>query len=306
MEIKELIQQFLDNLLIDRGMSQNTESGYATDLRDFQNFITQHEINDVKNITKQDILDFYKFLETLKLSRSTMQRRYSSLNQLFKFAIVRGIIKSNPMLTMRRIKKDKHLPKFLSQDEINKLLNVFIVPSKTTKSKQIQALRNRLIIEMLYSTGMRVSELCELPTKSVLFTEKNKNDYRFITIKGKGQKERVVPIREQVLPILSEYLSMIDKKQQFLFGVKNQHLTRRMVGYILKQASIKAGIEIGKVHPHIIRHSFATHLLQKGLDIREIQELLGHSNINTTAIYAEIADNEALTAVKKYHPLGKK
>ena len=162
---------------------------------------------------------------------------------------------------------------------------------------------------------MRVSELCSLQLKSVCFnTEKNKtsyndnNEYRFIVIKGKGQKERLVPLRTNVLDLLNKYISSETKKdQKYLFSSngKENHITRRTIENIIKDAALKACIEPSKVSPHTMRHSFATHLLQKGLDIREIQELLGHASINTTAIYAKINTKNRKEVLDKYHPFGK-
>ena len=155
----------------------------------------------------------------------------------------------------------------------------------------ILELRNRLIIEILYSTGMRVSELCSLPVKSVLFNKKEVGKYKFLTIKGKGQKERIVPLRTAIFPLLDNYIKQKVKKQhKYLFTStsKEGHITRRTIENIIKQSAMKAGLNPQKVSPHTIRHSFATHLLQNGLDIREIQELLGHTSIDTKSIYAKI------------------
>ena len=206
------------------------------------------------------------------------------------------------MLTMRRQKKEIKLPKFLTEEEIARIVSVY------SDTDDIKKFRNRLIIEMLYSTGMRVSELCGLPLKAVLVSKKEAvDDYKFITIRGKGQKERIVPLRKNVVLELQEYIKLTAKKgQKYLFdNDKNgAPITRRMVGMILKQAAILAGLNPEKVSPHKIRHSFATHLLQKGLDIREIQELLGHSSIDTTAIYAKIDTKKAKEVLEKYHPFG--
>ena len=307
MDISTSTTVFLDYLLLEKGLSQNTIDAYKNDLIEFTNFVKSKEKKkqiNILSINKQLVLDYYKTLNEKQFSKATLQRKYSSLNQFFKYLIKQKVIKQNPMLSMRRQKKEFKLPKFLSVMETEKLLSI-INPIESKKQ-----LRDRLILEMLYSTGMRVSELCELPLKSVLIkNQRNTNEYQFLTIKGKGQKERIVPLRANIFPLLQEYIiSLTNKKQKYLFSSfgKKTHIDRRTIVNIIKQVAIKAGIDPQKVSPHTMRHSFATHLLQKGLDIREIQELLGHASINTTAIYAKINTNTAKEVLKKHHPLGNK
>ena len=307
MDINHYITMFLDYLLLEKGLSQNTIDSYYNDLSDFQIAMKQQNIKKINDINKQTILTYYKYLDNKQFSKATLQRRYSALNQFFKYLIRQKLFTHNPMLTTRRHKKELALPKTLTQDEINKILLVY------SDNKNIKTLRNLLILEMLYSTGMRVSELCTLPIKSVLFNKNNNakinnDNYQFIIIKGKGQKERIVPLRAQVLPLLQKYINLTLKKgQKYLFQSygKNQHIDRRSIGNIIKTAALKAGLNPTYISPHTMRHSFATHLLQKGFDIREIQELLGHASIDTTTIYAKLNHNNAKEILEKYHPLGK-
>jgi len=298
------IEDFLNHILIEKGLSKNTFDSYKNDLEEFNFFLKSKKILSIDNIDKDLILNYYNLLERKKFSKSTLQRRYSSLNQFFKYLIKNKKIKENPMLSMHRQKKEIKLPKYLTESEIDKLLSV------NNDFNNIKVLRNRLILEMLYSTGMRVSELCSLPLKSVIFNNKeDNNDYIFLTIKGKGQKERIVPIRKQILPILDEYISLTSKKnQKYLFqsSGKNSFITRRTIENIIKQSAIKANLNPEKISPHTMRHSFATNLLQKGLDIREIQELLGHSSIDTTSIYTKINFKKSKEVLEKFHPLSKK
>ncbi len=290
MKVDIAIKTFLDYLLLEKGLAKNTIESYCNDLSEFRQFLVcNKKVNDITLISKQIILDYYSLLELKGFSNSTLQRRYSSINQMFIFFIKQKIIIENPMITMRRHKKDLKLPKFLTEEEIEKLLIVNNPKESLTK------LRNRLIIEMLYSTGMRVSELCSLTLKSLLFDKKAVRDYKFITIIGKGQKERIVPLKSSIIPLLNDYILLsTQKEQKYLFSSnsKEKHITRRTIENILKNAAISANIDPKKVSPHKIRHSFATHLLQKGLDIREIQELLGHSSIDTTEIYTKINNKE--------------
>ena len=303
-DLAKSITTFLDYLILEKGLSKNTIESYNADLQEFNDFAKKKKTQKIEDINKKIVLSYYELLDKKQLSKATLQRRYSALNQFFKFLIKREIITENPMLSMRRQKKEVRIPKFSTQEEISILLET---NSLNGNSREI---RNRLILEMLYSTGMRVSELCNLPIKSVIFNDKNFTDeYRFLTIKGKGQKERIVPLRASVLPILNDYIKTTKKEgQKYLFSSygKQQHIDRRTIENVIKQTAIACGINPDKVSPHVMRHSFATHLLQKGLDIREIQELLGHSSIDTTAIYAKINTNERREVLEKYHPLGEK
>ena len=300
--INKFVLQFLDYLLIEKGLSENTISSYKNDLTEFLQFLQKQKIKNIDEIDKKVILTYYSILEKKEFSKATLQRRYSALNQFFKHLIKNKIIQENPMLSMRRQKKEFKLPKFLTKNEMQKLLEI------NSAYGDILELRNRLIIEILYSTGMRVSELCSLPVKSVLFNKKEVGKYKFLTIKGKGQKERIVPLRTAIFPLLDNYIKQKVKKQhKYLFAStgKEGHITRRTIENIIKQSAMKAGLNPQKVSPHTIRHSFATHLLQNGLDIREIQELLGHTSIDTTSIYAKIDTSKARDVVLTYHPMAK-
>lgn len=261
MKVDKAIKLFLDYLLLEKGLAKNTISSYSNDLAEFQQFLVfQKKINDICLINKQVILDYYNLLDLKEFSSATLQRRYSSINQMFVFLIKRQIIVENPMITMRRHKKELKLPKFLTEEEIEKLLIA------NNPNESLNKLRNRLIIEMLYSTGMRVSELCSLPLKALLFNKKEVKDYKFITIIGKGQKERIVPLKSSILPLLNDYILLATKKgQKYLFSsnCKEQHISRRTIENILKNTAILAKIDPKRVSAHKIRHSFATHFITK-------------------------------------------
>lgn len=310
-KINKFIELFLDYLLLEKGLSTNSIGAYRTDLAEFYAFLNRRGIFDINNIDKKVIFDYYDVLDKKELSKATLQRRYSALNQFFKFLVKNKYVSANPMIAMKRQKTEIKLPKFLTENEINDLLNVYDVKFAECKKNYILTLRNRLILEMLYSTGLRVSELCCLPVKAVTFN-KNKqmvNGYYFLVVKGKGQKERMVPLRESIIDILNEYITLTYKKGNFFLFQSNgklKHIDRRTVENIAKYSAMKAGIDVSRVSPHKFRHSFATHLLQKGLDIREIQELLGHSSIDTTAIYSKIDTSKQQQILDKYHPLSKK
>ena len=301
--MKDYINKFIDYLFLEKGLSKNTIDGYKNDLEDLYIFITKkNKSQTLQRIDKTTILEYYRQLEKKEFSKSTLQRKYSSINQFFKFLVKKKYINENPMLSMHRQKKEIKLPKFLTEQEINSMLSV------NSNFKNTTQMRNQLILEMLYSTGMRVSELCSLPLSSLNINKDNNENYFFLTIKGKGQKERIVPIRKNVLQLLEDYIKITKKnKQKYLFqsNGKNNFITRRTILNIIKQTATLAGLDFTKISPHTIRHSFATHLLQKGLDIREIQELLGHSSIDTTSIYAKINDRNSKEIIENFHPLAK-
>ena len=301
--MKDYINKFIDYLFLEKGLSKNTIDGYKNDLEDLYIFITKkNKSQTLQRIDKTTILEYYRQLEKKEFSKSTLQRKYSSINQFFKFLVKKKYINENPMLSMHRQKKEIKLPKFLTEQEINSMLSV------NSNFKNTTQMRNQLILEMLYSTGMRVSELCSLQLSSLNINKNNNDNYFFLTIKGKGQKERIVPIRKNVLQLLEDYIKKKKKnKQKYLFqsNGQNNFITRRTILNIIKQTATLAGLDFTKISPHTIRHSFATHLLQKGLDIREIQELLGHSSIDTTSIYAKINDRNSKEIIENFHPLAK-
>ena len=301
--MKDYINKFIDYLFLEKGLSKNTIDGYKNDLEDLYIFITKkNKSQTLQRIDKTTILEYYRQLEKKEFSKSTLQRKYSSINQFFKFLVKKKYINENPMLSMHRQKKEIKLPKFLTEQEINSMLSV------NSNFKNTTQMRNQLILEMLYSTGMRVSELCSLQLSSLNINKNNNDNYFFLTIKGKGKKERIVPIRKNVLQLLEDYIKITKKnKQKYLFqsNGKNNFITRRTILNIIKQTATLAGLDFTKISPHTIRHSFATHLLQKGLDIREIQELLGHSSIDTTSIYAKINDRNSKEIIENFHPLAK-
>ena len=301
--MKDYINKFIDYLFLEKGLSKNTIDGYKNDLEDLYIFITKkNKSQTLQRIDKTTILEYYRQLEKKEFSKSTLQRKYSSINQFFKFLVKKKYINENPMLSMHRQKKEIKLPKFLTEQEINSMLSV------NSNFKNTTQMRNQLILEMLYSTGMRVSELCSLQLSSLNINKNNNDNYFFLTIKGKGKKERIVPIRKNVLQLLEDYIKITKKnKQKYLFqsNGKNNFITRRTILNIIKQTATLAGLDFTKISPQTIRHSFATHLLQKGLDIREIQELLGHSSIDTTSIYAKINDRNSKEIIENFHPLAK-
>ena len=316
----QLIRSFLDVLISENGLSQNTISSYKNDLDLFLKFISKKN----KNLTEVNEDLFKEYLHGLSkdnIKTSSLNRKISSLKRFFKFLEIEGIIKNNPALEIKQAKSAKNLPKYLSPEEIFKLLNYL-------KDDQSHfSIRLSCMIEILYASGLRVSELIALPVSAI---GKNVIDGKvtfknYLNVTGKGNKERIAPLNQTTLKVLEKYLiarkEMGHENSKWLFCGKirinknvnqirhkalvgiDEHLTRQRFNQMLKELAVKAGIDERKISPHVIRHSFASHLLNGGMDLRVLQELLGHSDISTTQIYTHILDSKLKDLVFKNHPL---
>jgi integrase/recombinase XerD len=310
--IEQMLDDFVREIVSIKGLAKSTQESYKSDIVDFIAFLQNcGNYNNIEHYLNNKILAQYCItLNSRGLKRSSYQRKCSSIKQFFSYLIDIQVIKENPMLLIKRPKKQDSLPKCLSQIQIAKLLAIYNHNICNNQLKYTN-IRNSLILEMLYSTGMRVSELVNLASNSLLFILDSDSEIKFLKIKGKGSKERIVPLRKNSIDILKEYLPM-NKKNKYLFPAiknnksdKNLHISRRTVLNIVKNAAILANLDYKNISPHCLRHSFASHLLEKGLDIREVQELLGHSNINTTAIYTKVNDSGLHSMITKCHPLYK-
>lgn len=287
------IEKFLRYLEIEKNFSGHTILNYKLDLFDFKKFLKDSPVEGV------DYLSLRKYLAYLKgnnLTNRTISRRLSCLRSFFKFLFREGLIKNNPTLMLSTPKQDKLLPIFLTEDEVVKLIEA---PSADT----VLGLRDRAILETLYSTGMRVSELVSLDIDNI--------DFVSTTVKnvlGKGKKERSLPLGNRALSAINKYLSNRNshkkkiKETNILFLNKNNgRITdkgiRKIINKYIHKASLKSGIS-----PHTLRHSFATHLLNGGADLRSVQELLGHANLSTTQIYTHLTTDKLKSVYDKAHP----
>jgi tyrosine recombinase XerC len=283
--MQRYIEKFLRYLEIEKNSSKYTLLNYHIDLKDFAKFLGDYPIEKV------DYLFLRKFLVELKaknLNKRTVSRKLSCLRTFFKFLNREGYLKSNPILLLSSPKQDKHLPIFLTEDEVDKLIKA--------PSDDIRGLRDKAILEMLYSTGMRVGELVSLGVDDIDFIS------GCIKVLGKGKKERLVPIGDMALSAIRDYLDKRQEKGKILFLNKNRtKLTdrsiRRMINKYIKKVSLK-----DHVSPHTLRHSFATHLLNRGADLRSVQELLGHANLSTTQIYTHLTTERLKSIYEKAHP----
>lgn len=303
------ISTFLEAQAADIGSAQNTLLGYGRDLLDFEAFLT-HRNGSFEHASRDEIEAYLVSCEAQGLAAATRARRLSAIKQLYRFAYEEGWRAENPAIRISGPGKTKSLPKTLSQKEVSALLDAGRGFGRTAMARA----RNACLMELLYATGMRVSELVALPVSAT------RGDPQVVLIRGKGGKERIVPLSSPARIALSEWLVMRDAAEEdarikrkvapskFLFpaGGIEGHLSRVVFHKILKDIAISAGISPDTVTPHVLRHAFATHLLEGGADLRAIQMLLGHADISTTEIYTHVLDQRLKDLVLTHHPLADK
>lgn len=292
-KLSELISEFLRYLLIDKGYSNNTIESYKRDLDKFLEFNKDKNINDISN---HDLKEYIKYLKVENLNDKTIARNISSLKSFYKFLLIGKYINDNTSDTLFLPKIKKNLPNILTEEEILKLLDIKLTDNFSY--------RNKAMLELMYATGLRVSEIINLKLEDVDFSQD------IIRTFGKGSKERVLPIgdysKEYLEKYIYEYRGSMLKKEQSEYLFLNNHgkkMTRQGFFKIIKKLAKEKGIDKG-LSPHTIRHSFASHLLKYGADLRTIQELLGHSDISTTQIYTHITDEELKKNYQNFHPHG--
>ncbi|MCM8534467.1 MAG: site-specific tyrosine recombinase XerD [Lentisphaeraceae bacterium] len=292
----EKLQQFKASLLLEKGLAQATISAYISDILDFIRYMDRAQgIENAKEITRFDILDYLEYCQESEKAVSTISRRLISIKLFFRFLLKERVLEENITEVMDSPRLLKLLPDHLSELEVEKLL-------ATCDGREILQIRNRLILELLYSCGFRVSELCSLKIDSPNF------ETAIFRVKGKGSKERLVPFGKDAEKYLKAYLSkariQLDKtgKVPELILTKNGNkMTRNRVWQLVKSSAVEAGIH-KNIFPHTLRHSFASHLLKNGADLRVIQEMLGHSDIATTQIYTHVEQSRLVQVHKKFHP----
>jgi len=315
----EYLTQFLDMVKAERGLAKNTLISYKNDLEYF--------IENTKNPTRISTIDIKNHLRQLYsdgISANSLSRKISSIKQFFNFLQLEEIIKDNPALLIEHPKHSGKIPKYLTESEVELLLK------NAKKNKSPSGIRFYCMLELLYATGLRVSELVSLPVSVIQKKYKKDGLYTiddFLIVRGKGNKERLVVINKTAKSILKNYLDLRKRLlngeiSKWLFTTKvkfpitrnddkklkirkDNHLSRQIFALALKSVAMKSEIDEEKVSPHIIRHSFATHLLNNGADLRVLQELLGHSDISTTQIYTHILDSKLKNIVNTLHPLAK-
>lgn len=289
------LKDYITMLRVERNLSPKTLEAYQRDLNQYLISIKERNIQNIAEITQRHVSEYIRSLNKKGLAASSIARIFSSIRSYYKFLSAEKIIKENPMLVLVAPKVSKKLPNILSENEISLI-------TKSINESSLFCKRDRAIIEILYSCGLRVSEICSLDFSNLFL------DDDILRIMGKGSKERLIPIGGRAKKYLIDYLKHSRSKfsknsgSNAIFLSKNgKVLTRAMVNNILNKWSTNAGIK-KTVSPHTLRHSFATHLLEGGADLRFVQALLGHSDISTTQIYTHLDKHHLQEVYKTHHP----
>jgi integrase/recombinase XerD len=302
------ITAFLEMLAAERGAAKNTLDAYARDLGGYLDHLDSAGTALV-DADPRDIRGWIKALSEEGMASASRARKLSAVRQLYKFLTVEAVIDEDPAIGVAGPKKERSLPKTLSIAEVDRLITAAAVRVQGQSGRErVRALRLHALIELLYATGMRVSELVTLP-RGVL-----KGDGQVLTIRGKGGRERLVPLNSAARVALDRYLTvgtdpadgvsrMIATKWLFPSRSVEGHYTRQRLGQDLKELAVEAGIQPERVSPHVLRHAFASHLLDRGADLRAVQQLLGHADISTTQIYTHVLEERLKKLVFEHHPL---
>ena len=297
MKAKNWSEMFLTYLIVERGYSDKTRIAYEEDILNFFDFLKNSGDADYLTVDHLDIRTYLSFLYDKKYSRNSISRKIASLRSFYQFLLKNEVIKENPFSYVHMKKKQLRLPRFFYEKEMDALF-------ESTKGVKPLELRNRALLEILYGTGIRVSECANLTLQSVDFSA------NVLLIHGKGNKDRYVPFGSFAEDALNEYL---ENGRQFLmekhgkehaYIFVNHHgdqITSTGIEYVLNQLIKKSSLN-GDIHPHMLRHTFATHLLNNGADMRTVQELLGHSNLSTTQIYAHVTKESLQKNYRTFHP----
>ncbi|GGC78857.1 site-specific tyrosine recombinase XerD [Chelatococcus reniformis] len=301
-----LVDLYLDMLASERGAARNTLDAYARDLADYTAFLASLGRGPL-DADAATVRAYLADVHARGLKASSAARRLSAVRQLHKFLFTEGERADDPTNAIEGPKLGRPLPKILSVAEVDRLLAVVregINEAARPRGERLRAARLSGLLELLYATGLRVTELVSLPRSAALTRE------RFLVIVGKGAKERLVPLTDAAKAAMQDYLTLLDAARPagspHLFPADSEsgHLTRQAFARDLKAAAAAAGIAGHRVSPHVLRHAFASHLLQNGADLRIVQELLGHADIATTQIYTHVLDERLKAMVRDLHPLG--
>ena len=294
---EDFILLFIEKSITEKNLTKPTIDCYKNDLKGFYNFIKKENYS-LFSCTDYIIMSWIELLRKKSFEQSTISRKISTVRQFFNFLYVEQLINVNPATNITVPKKKQALPRFLSEEDIKKILNYLYVNKDTFRNFQ-----TLLLTELLYATGLRVSELVSMKLSNL------NEDLNSICILGKGNKERVIPITKITKKILSQYLSSSNylkskakSGSSWLFPSRRSHITRQTYYYKLKSIAIKSGLNTNKISPHMLRHAFASHMLKNGADLKVIQYLLGHEDITTVQIYTHINLKDSLDAIKK-HPI---
>ena len=294
--MEEIMEQFLNYLSVERGLSSNTISSYRADLVRFVSFLEKHSVKSAGEIKKEDLMKYLLTLKDSGLSVNSISRNLAAIKTFYKFLVNEKYVKENVAGILESPKLWKKLPNVLSIDEVARLLGA-------PDNRNWMGIRDRASLELLYATGMRVSELVNLKISNLNM------DVGFIRCIGKGSKERIIPLGGKAKEAIKRYLDKTrgklakgrDQENSLFLTRLGKRMSRQSFWKMIKSYASRAGIK-KDISPHILRHSFATHLLERGADLRIVQEMLGHADISTTQIYTHINKERLKSIHHKYHP----
>lgn len=292
------LKEYLSVLKLERNLSDNTVSSYRNDINSFLEYLDEKKVTDPSGVKYNHLTGFFKLLSDMGLASSSAARYYSSLKGFFSYLYLNKYITQNPMEKISSPKLARNLPPVLSVNEVEDILSKPVTDNKL-------GLRDKALLELMYACGTRVSELINIKLSDLFFKEE------VIRVFGKGSKERIIPVGSSAVKWVNEYLTagrpLLEKKaksENYLFlNSRGGKLSRMGVWKIVDKYVREAGIE-KEVHPHTFRHSFATHLLEGGADLRAVQEMLGHADISTTQIYTHIDRDYIKQVHRDFHPRG--
>lgn len=287
-------------LVAERGAAALTVDAYGRDLAHAAAHLAEHGVR-LERARIEDLRGYIAALGRAKLSPRSLARRLSALRQFYRFLVVDGVRRDDPTAGLDAPRLGRPLPKTLAQEDVARLIDA------AEQDESAEGVRLRCLLELLYATGLRISELMRLPFAAA------RPDARVLMVRGKGGKERLVPLGSPARAALEDYRG---KRSRFLpegetspwlFPSRSRpgHLTRRRVGQLLKELAVKAGLDPARLSPHVLRHAFASHLVDHGADLRSVQEMLGHADIATTQIYTHVGGDRLKRLVEAHHPLAR-
>jgi integrase/recombinase XerD len=302
---ERLVALYLDMLAAERGAQSNTLAAYARDLADLSTHLA-HTRRTIAGASTQDLRAYLGELSQRGLGAATVARRLSAIRQLYRFLYAEGQRGDDPAAVLEGPKRVRPLPKTLTLAEVDRLLRTAATANPAAPLRErLRAVRLCCLLETLYATGLRVSELVSLPVSAA------RRDARVIVVRGKGNKERMVPLNNAAKNAMAAYLALLEESgreagSKWLFPSfgESGHITRQHLARELKALAAAAGLRAEQVSPHVLRHAFASHLLHNGADLRVVQTLLGHADISTTQIYTHVLEERLKSLVRDLHPLG--
>ncbi|KDP13447.1 site-specific tyrosine recombinase XerD [Staphylococcus chromogenes] len=293
--MQDVVDEYLRFIQIEKGLSENTIAAYRRDLNHYLNYLAAQKISNLDFIDRQIVQQWFGVLHDEGRSTKSIARFTSTIRSFHQFALREKYAAKDPTVLIETPKYERKLPDVLSIDEIDLLLT-------TPEISKNNGYRDRTMLELLYATGIRVSELINIEVEDVNLL------MGFVKVFGKGNKERIIPLGETVIELLKTYIENVRpqllKKQvthTLFLNMQGKPLTRQGIWKIIKQTGAKAGIQ-KRLTPHTLRHSFATHLLENGADLRAVQEMLGHSDISTTQLYTHVSKTQIRKMYQQYHP----